>query len=148
MRSRFFLTYRFASKNDKPYSATFGQISSKANEAFSNYAQKTSFFTLIPYNPRIKIFFQKKQKCHFLHIIKLQLCAKNQNNPMSSFRDLYRTNGRTDGRTYEQTNERRLNHTSQPRCGGPKSVVVDPQLCYWSKTLCYPSLKAILGENI
>ena len=46
--TRFFPTYRFASKDDTPYSATFGQISSKSNEAFSNYAQKTSSFTLIP----------------------------------------------------------------------------------------------------
>ena len=42
---------------EKPYSATFGQISSKSNEAFSNYAQKTSFFDS---NPRIKIFIKKK----------------------------------------------------------------------------------------
>ena len=44
LRSRFFLTYRLASKDDKPYSATFGQISSKSNEAFSNYAQKNLIF--------------------------------------------------------------------------------------------------------
>ena len=127
MRSRFFLTYRFASKDDKSYSATFGQISSKSNEAFSNYAQKTHFFTLIPYNPRIKIFF-KKQKRHFLHIIKLQLCAKNQNNPMSRFWDLYRTNGRTDERTNGRTNGQRLNHKSQPLRGGPKKAKLDPYL--------------------
>ena len=79
-------------------------------------AEKPNFFTLIPYNPRIKIFFEKKQKRHFLHIIKLQLCAKNQTNPMSSFRDLPRTKERTNGRT----NERRLNHKSQLLRGGPK----------------------------
>ena len=65
---------------------------------------KNLIFSLIPYNPQIKIFL-KKQKRHFLHIIKLQLCAKNQNNPMSRFRDLYRTNERTDERTDERTNE-------------------------------------------
>ena len=122
MRSRFFLTYRFASKDDKPYSATFGQISTKSNEAFSTYAQKTSFLTLIPYNPWIKIFF-KKQKRHFLHIIKLQLCAINQKNPMSRFRDLYRTNGRT--------NERKLNHKSQPLRGGPKITVIRGFQHFW-----------------
>ena len=34
LRSRFFLTYRFASKDDKPYSATFGQVSSKSDVAY------------------------------------------------------------------------------------------------------------------
>ena len=80
--------------------------------------KKPHFLTLIPYNPRIKIFFKKKR--HFLHIIKLQLCAKNRNNPMSSFRDLYRTNERTNGRT----NERKLNHKSQPLRGGPNGCDV------------------------
>ena len=60
LRSTVFLTCRFESKDDKSYSATFGQISSKSNEAFLNYAQKPHFLTLIPYNPRIKIFFKKQ----------------------------------------------------------------------------------------
>ena len=71
---------------------------------FQIMPKKPHFLTLIPYNPRIKIF-SKKQKRHFHHIIKLQLCAKNQNNPMSSFRDLYRTDGQTDGWTDDRTNE-------------------------------------------
>ena len=37
MRFRFFLTCRFESKGDKPNFATFGQISSKSNEAFSSF---------------------------------------------------------------------------------------------------------------
>ena len=69
---------------------------------FKLMPQKPHFLTLIPYNPGLR-FFSKKQKRHFLHIIKLQLGAKNQNNPMSSFRDLYRTNGRMNERTYERT---------------------------------------------
>ena len=48
LRSRFFLKYMFASIDDKPYPTTFGQISSKSNEAFSNYAPKTSFFDINP----------------------------------------------------------------------------------------------------
>ena len=78
---------------------------------FQIMSKKPHLLTLIPYNPRIKIF-SKKQKRHFLHIIKLQLCAKNQNNPMSRFWDLYRTN--------ERTNQRRLNHKSQPLRGDQK----------------------------
>ena len=78
------------------------QLLAKFQQNLMKYFQltpkKPHFLTLIPYNPRIKIF-SKKQKRHFLHIIKLQLCAKNQNNPMSRFRDLYRTNGQTDERT-------------------------------------------------
>ena len=74
---------------------------------FQIMPKKPHFLTLIPYNPRIKIFFSKKQQRHFLHIIKLQLCAKNQNNPMSRFRDLYRTNERTDERTNERTGDQK-----------------------------------------
>ena len=81
---------------------------------FQIMPKKPHFLTLIPYNPPDKIFFSKKQKRHFLHIIKLQLCAKNQNIPMSRFRDLYRTNGRTNGQ--------RLNHKSQPLRGGPRMM--------------------------
>ena len=54
----------FASKDDKPYSTTFGQISSKSNEEFSNYGQKTSFFDTNPYNLRIEIFFKKTKTSH------------------------------------------------------------------------------------
>ena len=38
-RIRFFGVYTFASKDDKSYSATFDQIPSKSDEAFSIYAQ-------------------------------------------------------------------------------------------------------------
>ena len=64
---------------------------------FQIMSRKHDFLTLIPYNPQIKIFSKKKkntQKRHFLHIINLQLCAKNQNCPMSRFRELHRTNAR------------------------------------------------------
>ena len=68
---------------------------------FQIMPKKPHFLTLIPIIPGLRFFFKKKQKRHFLRIIKLQLCAKNQNNPMSRFRDLYLTNERTDGRANE-----------------------------------------------
>ena len=110
MRSRFFLTYRFASKDDKPYSTTFRQISLKSNEAFSNYAQKTSFFTLIPYSPRIKIFFKKTKTSLSSHYQVTILCQKSESSYERILR--YAPNVRTNGR--------RLNHKSQPLRGGPK----------------------------
>ena len=61
------------------------------------------FLTLIPYNLEIKIFFSKIRLEHCFTLIKLQLRAKNQNNPMNGFRDLHRTYVRTDGRTYART---------------------------------------------
>ena len=77
LRSRFFLAYRFASKDDKPFSATFGQISSKSNGAFSIYMpKKHDFFTLIPYNPRIKIFFKKIKTSLSSHYQVTTLCQK------------------------------------------------------------------------
>ena len=103
LRSRFSLTYRSFSKDDKPYPATFVRISLKSNEASSTYAPTTSFFTLIPYNPGLRSFSKKQKR---LHIIKLQLCAKNQK--------------------IEQTDEQRLNHKSQLRYGWQKSAKVDP----------------------
>ena len=78
---------------------------------FQIMPKKPHFWHLSPIIPGLRFF--KKQKRHFLHIIKLQLSAENQNNPMSRFRDLYRTDGRTNGR--------RLNHKSQPLHGGPKT---------------------------
>ena len=122
MRSRFFLTYRFASKDDKPYSATFGQISSKSNEAFSNYVKKTSFLTLIPYNPRIKIFFKKTKTSLSSHNQVSTLRQKSkQSYEISRSLSNERTNGRTNERTNGRTNERKLNHKSQPLRGGPKN---------------------------
>ena len=85
-----------SSKDDKPYSATFGQISSKSNEAFSNYAQKTSFFDN---NPRIKIFFKKNTSLSS-HNQVATLCQKSKQSyePFSRSLPNERTNGRTDGR--------------------------------------------------
>ena len=51
------------SYDDKQYSPTFGQVSSKSDVAFGRYDKKMAIFgrflTVIPYNPEIKIFFQK-----------------------------------------------------------------------------------------
>ena len=63
---------------------------------FQIMPKKPHFLTLIPIIPGLR-FLKKKQKRHFLRIIKLQLCAKNQNYPMIRFRDpTKRTNGRTN----------------------------------------------------
>ena len=37
LRSRFFQVYPLMAEDDKPYSATFGQISSKSDGPFSSY---------------------------------------------------------------------------------------------------------------
>ena len=113
LRSRFFLIYRLPSKDEKPYSATFGQISSKSNEAFSIYAQKTSFLTLIPYNPWIKIFFKKTKTSLSSPNQVTTWFQKSEQSHEQFSRSL--SNGRTSGRT----DERKLNHKSQPLRGGP-----------------------------
>ena len=76
------------------------------------FGQKWHFFTTMGQKRPNGIFSGKIQKSHFHRIRKPQLCAKNQIIPMNEFWDLCRTKAQTDGR--------RLNHKSQPRCGGPK----------------------------
>ena len=62
--------------------------------------QNGQFLTIFGPKRRKRDFFAKIRKCHFRHIHKPQLCAKNQNNPMNGFSDLAVTNERTYGRTY------------------------------------------------
>ena len=73
------------------------------------FGQKWPFF--LPKRAK-RDFSGKIRKCHFRRIRKPQLCAKNKKILMSRFWNFCRTDERTD--------ERKLNHKSQPRCGGTK----------------------------
>ena len=56
------------------------------------------FWPLIPPNPGLRIFM-RKQKRHFSCFIVIQLCAKNQKDPMRGFLEKSVTDGRTNERT-------------------------------------------------
>ena len=61
------------------------------------FGQKWPFFDQNgPKRPK-RDFSGEIRKRHFRRIGKPQLCAKNQNNPMNGFLDLFRTDERTDG---------------------------------------------------
>ena len=55
------------------------------------------FWPLIPPNPGLRIFHEK-QKRHFLCFIVIQVCAKNQKDPMRGFLEKRVTDERTNGR--------------------------------------------------
>ena len=65
MRFGFFLTYMFASKNDKPYPATFDQFSSKSDEPFSSYNTWSLLIQLNPLNP---ITYKDQFSSHLIHL--------------------------------------------------------------------------------
>ena len=57
------------------------------------------FLATNPPNPGLRIFHEK-QKRHFLCFIVIQVCAKNQKDPMRGFLEkVLRTDARTNGRT-------------------------------------------------
>ena len=49
------------------------------------WAKMGYFLQFLPQNDENWIFFVKIRKCHFRTLIMLQLCARNQNKPMTGF---------------------------------------------------------------
>ena len=84
---------------------------------FQIMPKKPHFLTLIPYNPRIKIFFKKTKTSLSSHNQVTTLCQKSKQSYEPFSRSL--PNERTIERTNERTDERKLNHKSQPLRGGP-----------------------------
>ena len=66
--------------------------------------KKPHFLTLIPYNPWIKIFFQKTKTSLSSHNQVTTMCQKSEQSYEPFLRSL--PNERTNGRTNERTDER------------------------------------------
>ena len=61
----FFQVYSFWSTDSKPYSATFGQLSSKSDDTFSSYK---TYSLIIPLNPLNPITYKDQFWSHLIHL--------------------------------------------------------------------------------